>query len=326
MRDAVADDYYQLLGVSRSADAKEIQRAYRKLARKYHPDVNKQPGAEDKFKQISEAYHVLTDPESRAQYDRFGPEFRHYAGAEREYATQSSGREHASQTRGGRGGGGGRTRTGAGPSGFSWSSAQGGAGPGDASVDWDDLFGDVFGSMRGMDTEAELELPVEEAYRGGPRTIVLSAPNGDRQTFDIQVPAGVLDGQRIRIPGGGSAGRQDGGTGDLIITVRVRADRRFRLDGKDIEMDLPISAWEAALGSRVSTRAPGGEITVRVPPGSSSGRRLRLKGQGMPQPGGRPGDLFARVKIMVPPRLTDRERELFEQLKSASAYNPRSSS
>ncbi len=123
----MADDYYQLLGVSRSADAKEIQRAYRKLARKYHPDVNKDRGAEDKFKQISEAYHVLTDPESRAQYDRFGPEFRHYAGAEREYA---------SQARSG-GGGGGRTRARPGPSGFSWSSAQGAAGPGGASVDWE---------------------------------------------------------------------------------------------------------------------------------------------------------------------------------------------
>ena len=312
----MADDYYQLLGVSRSADAKEIQRAYRKLARKYHPDVNKEAGAEDKFKQISEAYHVLTDPESRAQYDRFGPEFRHYAGAEREYA---------SQTRGG-GGGGGRTRARPGASGFSWSSAQGAAGPGGASVDWDDLFGDVFGSMRGMDSEVELELTVEEAFRGGSRTIVLSGPDGTRQTFDIQIPPGVLDGQRIRVAGGGGAGRQEGGTGDLIITLRVRSDRRLRLDGKDIEMDLPISPWEAALGASVSTTAPGGRITVRVPPGSSSGRRLRLKGQGMPQPGGRPGDLFARVKIMVPPRLSDRERELFEQLKRASAYDPRASS
>ncbi|MCU1478747.1 MAG: Curved DNA-binding protein [Subtercola sp.] len=313
----MADDYYQLLDVSRSADAKEIQRAYRKLARKYHPDVNKQPGAEDRFKQISEAYHVLADPESRALYDRFGPEFRHHADAEREYA---------SQTRGSRGGGGGRTRSGPGPSGFSWSSAQGTAGPGGASVDWDDLFGDVFGSMRGIDAEAELELTLEEAYRGGTRTLVLSAPDGNRQTFDVQIPPGVLDGQRIRMPGGGSVGRHEGGTGDLVITVRVRPGRRFRLDGKNIEMDLPISAWEAALGSSVSTRAPGGQITVRVPPGSSSGRRLRLKGQGMPQQGGRPGDLFARVKIMVPPHLTDRERELFEQLKSASAFNPRSSS
>jgi len=312
----VADDYYHLLGVPRSADAKEIQRAYRKLARTYHPDVNKQPGAEDRFKQISEAYHVLSDPESRAQYDRFGPDFRHYAGAEREYASQGAGGAR----------GGGRTRARPGASGFSWSSAQAGAGPGGASVDWDDLFGDVFGSMRGMDSEAELELSVDEAFRGGPRTIILSGPDGDRQTFEIQIPPGTLDGQRIRVSGGGRAGRQDGGAGDLVITVRVRSDKRLRLDGKNIEMDLPISPWEAALGANVSTRAPGGPITVRVPAGSSSGRRLRLKGQGMPQPNGKPGDLFARVKIMVPPRLNDRERELFEQLKRESSFDPRSSS
>ncbi|MET0976643.1 MAG: J domain-containing protein [Leifsonia sp.] len=313
----MADDYYQLLGVPRSADAKDIQRAYRKLARKFHPDVNKQAGAEDTFKQISEAYQVLTDPESRAQYDRFGPDFRQYAGSEREYATRA---------RGGGTGGDGRTRARPGPSGFSWSSAQGAAGPGGASVDWDDLFGDVFGSSRGMDSAVELELTVEEAFRGGSRTIVVSGPDGSRQTFDIQIPPGVLDGQRMRVAGGGSAGRQDGGAGDLVVTLRVRPDRRLRLDGKNIEMDLPISPWEAALGASVSTRAPGGPITVRVPPGSSSGRRLRLKGQGMPQSSGKPGDLFAKVKIVVPPRLTEEERELFEQLKRASAFNPRTSS
>ena len=313
----MADDYYALLGVSRSADAKEIQRAYRKLARKYHPDVNKAAGAEDTFKRISEAYHVLADPQSRAQYDRFGPDFRQFAGAEREYA---------SQARSGGTGGGGRARARPGASGFSWSSAQGAAGPGGASVDWGDLFGDVFGSMRGTDRQVEMELTVDEAFHGGPRTIVVSGPDGERQSFDIEVPPGVLDGQRMRVADGGGAGRDDGGAGDLIITFRIRPDRRVRLDGKDIEIDLPISAWEAALGASVPARAPGGPITVRVPAGSSSGRRLRLKGQGMPQHGGKPGDLFARVKIMVPPSLTDRERELFEQLRRESRYDPRSAS
>lgn len=312
----MADDYYQLLGVSRSADAKEIQRAYRNLARKYHPDVNKGAGAEEMFKKVSEAYHVLADSESRAQYDRFGPDFRQFAGAEREYASRS---------RAGEAGGAGRARPRSG-TGFSWSSARGAAGPGGASVDWGDLFGDVFGSMRGTDNQVEIELSVDEAFHGGPRTIVVSGPDGDRQTFEIQIPPGVLDGQRIRISGGGSAGREDGGAGDLVITFRVRPDRRQRLDGKNIEIDLPITPWEAALGSSVPARAPGGQITVRVPAGSSSGRRLRLKGQGMPQQGGKPGDLFARIKIMVPPTLTPRERELFEQLQRESAYDPRSAS
>lgn len=318
----MADDYYQLLGVSRSADTTEIQRAYRRLARKYHPDVNKQPGAEDRFKEISEAYHVLSDPESRAQYDRYGPEFRRYAEAQREYASQGAGGP------GGQSGSaraGGRTRARPGPSGFSWSNAQAGAGPGGAPVDWDDLFGNVFGSRRGLDSEAEFELTVEEAFRGGPRAVILSGPDGERESFDIQIPPGALDGQRIRVSGGGRSGRQDGEAGDLVITLRVKPDRRLRLDGKNIETDLLISPWEAALGASVSTRAPGGPITVRVPPGSSSGRRLRLKGQGMPQPGGKPGDLFAKVKIMVPSHPTQRERELFEQLRRESAFDPRSS-
>lgn len=311
----MAGDYYELLGVPRSADAKEIQRSYRKLARKYHPDVNKGAGAEDTFKQISEAYHVLADPDSRAQYDRFGPDFRRFAGAEREYARQ---------TRGGGGGDGGRAGARPGSSGFSWSSARDAADPGGASVDWEDLWGDLFGSMRGADRQVDMELTVEEAFHGGARTIVVSGPDGDRQTFDIQIPAGVLDGQRVRVAGGGGSGRQDGGAGDLLITFHVRPDRRMRLDGKNIEVDLLISPWEAALGASVSARAPGGPITVRVPPGSSSGRRLRMKGQGMPQQGGKPGDLFAKVKIMVPAHLTDRERELFEQLQRESAYDPRS--
>lgn len=316
----MADDYYQLLGVSRSADSKEIQHAYRALARKYHPDVNKQPRAEDTFKKISEAYHVLADPESRAQYDRFGPEFRRYADAERDHASQGAGAAGSGAR------GGGRARTWPGPSGSSWSSAQAGAGPGGASVDWDDLFGDVFGSRRGMDAEAELELTVEEAFRGGPRTVVLADPDGDRQTFELQIPPGALNGQRVRVSGGGQPGRQDGGSGDLVITLRVKPDRRFRLDGKDIEMDMLIAPWEAVLGASVSTRAPGGPINVRIPPGSSSGRRLRLKGQGMPQPRGKPGDLFAKLKIMVPPHPTSRERELFEQLQRESSFDPRSSS
>jgi curved DNA-binding protein len=297
----VAEDLYETLGVSRSADAKQIHSAYRKLARKYHPDVNKDPEAENRFKDIAAAYEVLSDPETRSQYDRFGPSFRQYT-----------------EERGGQRPPSGRRR--AGPEYSTWSTATAGGGVG--GIDWDDLFGDVFGATRGADAEAELTLSLEEAFRGGRRTIQLAGPDGGVTSYEVDIPPGAIDGQRIRISGAGSQGR--GGVGDLVITLRVRPGKRFRIDGADIEMDLPLSPWEAALGAEARVRAPSGDvITVTVPPGSSSGRRLRLRGQGMPRPG-RPGDLYARVKIMVPSRLTARERELFERLSRESSFDPRS--
>lgn len=203
----MAEDYYQLLGVPRSADAKEIQRAYRKLAREYHPDVNKKAGAEDTFKRISEAYHVLSDPESRSQYDRYGPEFRQYAAAGREYASQASG----SRGGGGGGGGGGRTRARPGPSGFSWSSAQSAAGPGGGSVDWDDLFGDVFGSMRGMDSEVELDLTSKRpsaAVRGPSSSPGPTAParRTTSRSRPVSSTANASASPVAEVPGGRTAG------------------------------------------------------------------------------------------------------------------------
>jgi curved DNA-binding protein len=308
----VAEDFYEVLGVPRTADTKQIRRAYRDLARKYHPDVNKDPGADERFKRISEAHHVLTDPELRAQYDRFGPDFRQYAAA-----GEAAGGGAGAPPRG-------RRRSGS-PRYTTWSSAS--TEGADAGIDWDDLFGEVFGgSARGADHSAELELSVEEAYRGGRRTVRLEGTDGAAQTYDIDIPAGAVDGQQIRVPGVGGAGRGDARAGDLVVTLRVRPDRRYRLDGADIEMDLPVSPWEAALGGEVRVRAPGGPVTVHVPPGSSSGRRLRLRGQGMPRPGGRNGDLLARVRILVPGTLTARERELFDELHRASSFDPRRSS
>jgi curved DNA-binding protein len=307
----VAEDFYETLGVPRNADTKRIKRAYRDLARKYHPDVNKDPGADERFKRISEAHHVLTDPELREQYDRFGPDFRQYAAAGRD-----AGGGTGTPGRGRRHGGSPRYTT------WSTASTEGA----DAGFDWDDLFGEVFGgSARGADHSAQLELSVEEAYRGGRRTISLEDASGTVHSYDIEIPAGAVDGQRMRVSGAGGEGRGEAPPGDLVVTLRVRPDRRYRLDGADIEMDLPISPWEAALGGEVRVNALGGPVTVRVPPGSSSGRRLRLRGQGMPRPAGRNGDLFARVKILVPGKLSDRERELFEQLSRASSFDPRRS-
>ncbi|MCU1576679.1 MAG: molecular chaperone DnaJ [Leifsonia sp.] len=305
----MAKDLYETLGVSKSADAKQIHTAYRKLARKYHPDVNKDAGAADTFKDVAAAYEVLSDPEKRAQYDRFGPDFRQNANA-RQGQPPPRTRRRTGASAGGPGGGY-----------TTWTTTSGGAG----GVNWEDLFGDAFGPARGSNLTAELTLSLEEAFRGGRRTIQLAEPGGGTTSYEVDIPPGAVDGQQIRIGGAGGAGRGNGLSGDLVITLRIRPSQRYRLSGADIEMDLPVSPWEAALGAEVRVTAPGGPVTITVPAGSSSGRRLRLRGQGMPRPG-RPGDIYARVKIMVPTTLSDRERELFEQLRNASTFDPRMSS
>jgi curved DNA-binding protein len=306
----VARDYYEVLGVSRDATADQIQQAFRMLARKYHPDVNKDPGAEDRFKEINEAYHVLSDPETRKRYDRFGEDFRH---------VPEDWEERAGAGVGGFGGGGrsgARVRYG---HGFGGTRGTGG-------INVEDLFGSIFGGgggfgpIPGADQEAVLELTVEEAYRGGKRQISL-----DSRNYQVNIPAGVLDGQRIRLAGEGGRGSEDGPAGDLYLVVRIKPHSRYRLDGRDITVDLPVSPWEAVLGASVAVRTPSGEAKVRVPPGSSTGKRLRLRGEGMPNPRGRAGDLYAEVKVMVPPKPTARERELFEQLAAESTFDPRRS-
>src|SRR4029453_12028443 len=294
---------------------------------RYPPDVNKDPGAEERFKEVNEAYHVLADPGTRARYDRFGPDFRRIPeGAERAWAGAGS------RGPGGRPpGGAGRDRT------FDEEQVFV-SGEGLDDIDLEDLFGGLFGGRRasgpmaGADQEAELELTVEEAYRGGRRWVSLAGPDGQR-SYEVTIPAGVVDGQRIRLTGQGGRGTGGGGggglylagrgPGDLYLVVRIAPPPRFRLDGRDLHVDLPVSPWEAALGSTVPVDTPGGEAKVKVPAGSSSGRRLRLRGQGMPNPSGQPGDLYAEVRIMVPRSPGRRERELFEELAKVSDFNPR---
>ena len=272
-------DFYGLLGVEQGASGDDIRRAYRKLARKYHPDVNKEPGAEDRFKEISEAYDVLSDPEKRARYD-------------------------AGDAGGGR-------------------------------VDFDqgdvaDLFETLFGGVgrragfagaatRGADHEAVLELSLEEAAHGGRRSLSL----GDGRRYDVEVPAGVRDDQRIRLAGEGGEGVGGGPAGDLLLRVRIKPHLRFRLDGRDLHAALPVTASEAALGGQAEVPTLDGTARVRIPAGSSSGRKLRLRGQGFPGPRGERGDLYATVAIMVPKHLSDRERELYDQLAAASSFDPR---
>jgi len=312
-------DHYEALGVPRGASEDEIRRAYRQLARRYHPDVNKEPGAEDRFKEVSEAYEVLRDPEKRAQYDRFGANWR--AAQEAQRAGRDPGR---------------------GPGGGGFEGFGGGGGFDDVRVEFGDgdidgLFEGLFGragrggargrrgggfdgfSMRGSDQEAELELTLEEAARGGRRRLSL----GDERDFEVDIPPGVRDGQRIRLAGEGGAGVGGGPTGDLFLRVRIHPHPRFRLAGRNLHVDLPVAPWEAALGAEVEVETLDGKGRVKVPPGSSSGRRLRLRGQGYPDPNGGAGDLYAAVKIMVPKKLTKKERELFEQLAKVSKFDPR---
>ncbi|MGH3388376.1 MAG: DnaJ C-terminal domain-containing protein [Actinomadura sp.] len=312
-------DFYEILGVPRTASQEEIQRAYRKLARTYHPDVNKDAAAEERFKDVSEAYDVLSDPEQRRRYDAFGPEFRQVPEDVDPEAWQ---RARAGAGRGGGWGTGGvhfasdedidleDILSGM----FGGRAGPGRAGPGYAPRGW--------GHIPGADQEAELELTVEDAYRGGKRPITLSGPEGPR-TFDVTIPAGVTDGRRIRLAGQGGHGSGGAASGDLYLIVRIAPHQRYRVDGRDLYTELPLAPWEAALGTSVTVETPGGKATVKVPPGSSSGRRLRLRGRGLPDPRGRPGDLFAEVKVVVPGTLTDEERRLLEKLAATSDFDPR---
>lgn len=310
----MARDYYEVLGVPRDASAQEIQQAFRRLARRHHPDVNKNPAAEERFKEINDAYQVLSDPKTRARYDRFGPDFRQIP---EDYDEQVAAAQAA---QGARASGFGRGRAGAG-AGFGGGGFQG------APVDFEDLFGGMFGGrgggrVAGADQTADLELSVEEAFHGGRRKITLGGP-GSRREYGVDIPAGVVDGQRIRLAGQGGRGYGDGAPGDLYLVVHIKPHRRYRLSGRDITVDLPVSPWEAVLGATVPVLTPAGTAKVVVPAGSSTGRKLRLRGEGMPDPKGSPGDLYAEIRIMVPSSPTDRERELFEQLAAVSNFDPR---
>ncbi|HEX6153044.1 MAG TPA: DnaJ C-terminal domain-containing protein [Solirubrobacterales bacterium] len=293
-------DYYEVLGVPRGAGDEEIRSAYRKLAREYHPDVNKDPGAEDRFKEVSEAYEVLRDAEKREQYERLGANWK--AGED------VSG---ASGFGGGFGGGDGQ-------------------GFGDGAG-FSDFFESFFGgrqgasggfegfSMRGGDQEATIEVTLEEAARGGKQRISLA----DGRDFEVQIPPGVRDGQKIRLAGQGGEGASGGPAGDLYLRVRIKRHPRFRREDDDLVVEIPVAPWEAALGATVPVPTLNGSAKVKVPAGSSSGRRLRLRGEGMPGPGGRKGDLYASVRVVVPKALEKRERELFEELAAVSRFDPR---
>jgi curved DNA-binding protein len=310
-------DYYGTLGVEKNASQADIQRAYRKLARKYHPDINKDPAAEARFKQIGEAYEVLKDAEKRAKYDQYGSAWKN---AQRTGAPPP-GWEGVEFDFGGPGGAGGFDFSGTGPSGFSsfFEMLFGGGGP----------FAGGGGSFagagraqqaaprRGGDQESQIAISLEELAQGGKRKITLTDPsNGRSETLEVTIPKGLRPGQKIRLAGKGGRGALGGAAGDLLLQIDLEPHPHFKVEGDDLVVPVEVSPSIAALGGEASVRTLDGPISIKLPAGSSSGRRIRLRGRGLPRGGGERGDQFAEVRIVVPRALTDEQRRLFEELQA----------
>ncbi len=327
-------DYYATLGVKKGAAAEEIQKAYRKLARKYHPDVNHAAGAEERFKEITEAYEVLKDPEKRQTYDRFGAGWKGGRGG-----GPPPGFENIRVDFGGGGGsgfssffdmlfgggggnpfGGGGGNPFGGAGGDPYAGFSGAAGGGRAAGGRGGPGGFGF-DLKGQDQEARIALTLEEAAAGGERPVTVSDPTtGQTRTYAVQLPPGVREGQKVRLAGRGGPGAGGSPAGDLFLKVELKPHPRFRLDGLDLHTALPVTPWDAALGAEAAVKTMSGSLKVKIPPGTSSGRRIRLRGKGFPNPKGPAGDLYAEIQIVVPPRLSDEERELFERLAQTSDF------
>ena len=328
-------DYYEILGVSRTASQDEIKSAYRNLARKFHPDVNKASDAEDKFKELGEAYEVLRDPEKRKKYDLLGSNWRNG-----QDFTPPPGWDGM----GGGFGGFGRGRQATGPTASSFSdffeSLFGGgfggfrnAGGFRQAADESDDAGTEWrrGSEAGDDQEVRIRIPLEDAYHGAERTITLqmreAAPGGRVRTvkkdIKVKIPQGVVSGQKIRLAGQGAPGEGGGPAGDLYMLVELEPHPQFRVGGRDLFADLPLAPWEAALGTEITLPTLGGDVSLKIPAGTSSGQKLRLKGKGIPNPRGDAGDLFAEIRIVTPKNLSKREKEAWEALQGTSDFNPR---
>ncbi|OGR43620.1 MAG: hypothetical protein A2X35_09430 [Elusimicrobia bacterium GWA2_61_42] len=309
-------DYYSLLGVSKTAGEAEIKSAYRKLAMKYHPDRNEGNKAfETKFKDINEAYEVLSDPKKRSLYDQLGPDW------------QDQGRRPPPP-----GGGYQQHRQ---PGGFRshFQSSQGGGfeQAGDFSDFFKSMFGGSadfsgFGGMEGreesrseLDMEAELQLSIEDLFHGGHKQLTFSYRSGrktETKTINVKLPKGLRDGATIRLRG---QGKEAGGrAGDLYLKLRLLPDARFETDGDDLTARVEVRPWDAALGAEISVPSPGGPVTIKLPPGSSAGRRLRLPGRGLPRKEGGHGDLYAVISLALPVKLSPQQLELFRKLKEVS--------
>jgi len=341
-------DYYEVLGVARSASADEIKTAYRKLARKFHPDLN--PGdksAEERFKELQEAYGVLSDTENRKLYDQYGENWK---------AVKQGGGPPPPRRDGSRGARGSATGN------VNFEDFDFGSFSGAGGFDiFEEMFGGARGgarsggrtgrarrSSRGQDVEAELELSLEEAHRGVRRTLQMQVAevcptcNGtgvvdDKtcptcgglgqvlkpKTLEVNIPAGVRDGSTVRLAGQGGPGANGTEPGDLYLHIRLRPHPQFTVRGDDVEVELPIAPWEAVLGTRVEVPTIDGQVEMTIPAGAQSGQRLRLKGQGLNKRKGGRGDEFVRLKVVTPKEVSSEERPLYEQLRDASRFNPR---
>jgi curved DNA-binding protein len=303
-------DYYETFGVPRSATQEDIKRAYRKLARKYHPDVSKEPNAEARFKELGEAYAVLKDPEKRAAYDQVGSQWK--AGQDFQPPPGWD-------------------------AGFEFSGRDFGAGNG---IDHSDFFEALFGRhgrgpqghgmhARGQDHHAKVLIDLEDAYRGAQRSISLRVPVPDEQgaivmrerKLDVAIPKGIRAGQHLRLAGQGEPGLGEGATGDLYLEIGFNAHPQFRVDGRDVLLDLPLAPWEAALGCSLTVPTPEGSVQLTVPAGSAAGRQLRLKGKGIP--GTPPGDLYAVLAIALPAAVSDSEKEAYRTMAKAFTFDAR---
>jgi curved DNA-binding protein len=302
-------DYYAILGVERGATADAIKDAYRKLARKYHPDVSKEANAEARFKEMAEAYATLKDPAKRAAYDQLG---RHGSGEDFRPPPD-------------------------------WSTQFGDGSGAFDGMDFADLFAGLAGhrrgggrqgsarAMRGQDYEITVPITIEESFSGTEVSLDLTTTEFDEQgaprrvprNVKARIPKGATDGQVLRLPGQGGKGFHGGRDGDVYLNISLRPHRLYRASGHDLFLDLPVTPWEAALGAGAAIPTPAGAVNLKVPAGTRGGQHLRLAGRGLPTPQGGAGDLYAIVQIVLPPELTERERSLLRDLAAASAFNPR---